>query len=378
MLYILNALMKILHINSYYIAAPFYKNLYDLQNKEFEISVYIPISEKYAHVDKYFGKYSEKSVVFREQDRPFFFRKHRKILEDIESKYSIESYDLIHAHSLFSNGYIAYELNKKYGIPYVVAVRNTDVNIFFKKMLHLRKLGKEILENASKVVYISEPYRELVLKKYMKQNKNYSVEKTVVIPNGIDQYWIDNLNKNRKELDLSRGLNILSVGDVEKNKNQSKTAIACKKLEAKYGKVKFNVVGRKNDKRFYKKLEKNSFFEYYGTKNKNDLIDIYRENDIFVMPSKTETFGIVYAEAMSQGLPIIYTEHQGFDGQFEEGVVGYHVNSEDENDIVKKIEMIIKNYDFLSKKCIEKVHKFKWENIVNIYSDIYDDIVRRK
>ncbi len=368
--------MNILHINSYYIAAPFYKNLYDIQSNDFEISVYIPISEKYANIKKNFGEYSSKSVVFKERDRLFFFKKHNKILKDIECRYDIEKFDLIHAHSLFSNGYIAYELNKKYGIPYIVAVRNTDVNVFFKKMLHLKKLGKNILENASNVIYISEPYRNLVLNKYVKKSKNF--EKTVVIPNGVDQFWIDNLNYNKKELDISKGLNILAVGDIEKNKNQIKTAMACEKLNEKYGNVKFNVVGRKNDNKFYSELENKVFFEYYGTKRKNELIDIYRANDIFVMPSKTETFGIVYAEAMSQGLPIIYTKKQGFDGQFEEGVVGYHVNPEDENDIVNKIEMIINNYNYLSNQCVEKVNKFKWENIAETYSKIYYDIIRSK
>ena len=44
---------------------------------------------------------------------------------------------------------------------------------------------------------------------------------------------------------------------------------------------------------------------------------IFIVNDIFVMPSVTELL-LVYAEAMSQGLPVIYTRGQGFDGQFEE------------------------------------------------------------
>ena len=29
------------------------------------------------------------------------------------------------------------------------------------------------------------------------------------------------------------------------------------------------------------------------------------------MPSKHETFGLVYAEAMTQGLPVIYTKNEG-------------------------------------------------------------------
>ena len=40
----------------------------------------------------------------------------------------------------------------------------------------------------------------------------------------------------------------------------------------------------------------------------------------FCLPSHAETFGLVYVEAMSQGLPIIY-EGQGFDKQFQDGEV---------------------------------------------------------
>ncbi|MBF1138813.1 MAG: glycosyltransferase, partial [[Eubacterium] sulci] len=37
-----------------------------------------------------------------------------------------------------------------------------------------------------------------------------------------------------------------------------------------------------------------------------ELIEEYRKADIFALLSKTESFGIVYAEAISQGLPILY------------------------------------------------------------------------
>ena len=67
------------------------------------------------------------------------------------------------------------------------------------------------------------------------------------------------------------------------------------------------------------------------------------------MPSFHETFGLVYIEAMSQGLPIIYTKGEGIDGYFKEATVGYSVNPKDVKNIVKKIEMIIHNYNKISK-----------------------------
>jgi len=93
------------------------------------------------------------------------------------------------------------------------------------------------------------------------------------------------------------------------------------------------------------------------------------------MPSITETFGLVYTEAMSQGMPVIYSEKQGFDGQFKEGIIGYHVNSFNAEEIAKKILKIISNYEKISRNCLKYSHLFDWKNISGKYSQIYNDIL---
>ena len=102
---------------------------------------------------------------------------------------------------------------------------------------------------------------------------------------------------------------------------------------------------------------------------------MYRKSDIFIMPSRYESFGLVYGEAMSQGVPVIYTKGQGIDGYFKEGEVGYSVNPKDISDIVKKIEMIIHNYNKISKNCYSLVDNFSWEKITKTYHSIYMSIV---
>lgn len=144
--------MKILHINSYYSVSNFYKNLYDKQKEHgLHIDVYVPVSKAIDTSKLELGDYTTISANHNKYDRVFFHIKHRKIYKDIINRYSMNDYSIIHAHSLFSNGYIAYKLYKNYSIPYIVAVRNTDVNVFFKKMIHLRRLGREILRNAKKL-----------------------------------------------------------------------------------------------------------------------------------------------------------------------------------------------------------------------------------
>ena len=47
-----------------------------------------------------------------------------------------------------------------------------------------------------------------------------------------------------------------------------------------------------------------------------------KEHQIFAMPSFNETFGLVYIEALSQNLPILYTKSEGIYKYFEEGHFG--------------------------------------------------------
>ena len=126
--------MKVLHINSYYVGSNFYKNLYDKQKElGLDIDVYVPVSNAIDISKLQLGDYTTISRNHNKYDRFCFHIKHNKIYKDIVNKYTISKYSIIHAHSLFSNGYIAYKIYKKYRIPYIVAVRNTDVNTFLRK-----------------------------------------------------------------------------------------------------------------------------------------------------------------------------------------------------------------------------------------------------
>ena len=97
--------------------------------------------------------------------------------------------------------------------------------------------------------------------------------------------------------------------------------------------------------------------------------------NIFVMPSKHETFGLTYVEAMSQGIPVIYTKDEGFDGFFEDGKVGYSIKYNDYIDMSDKIKLIIKNYEAISNDCITEALKFNWKDISLRYIKEYRDVI---
>jgi glycosyltransferase involved in cell wall biosynthesis len=59
-----------------------------------------------------------------------------------------------------------------------------------------------------------------------------------------------------------------------------------------------------------------------------DLASAYASSDVFVMPSRTETLGLVILEAMSSGLPVVAARAGGIPEMIEDGVSGYLFDEE--------------------------------------------------
>lgn len=88
------------------------------------------------------------------------------------------------------------------------------------------------------------------------------------------------------------------------------------------------------------------------------------------MISHTETFGLVYMEALSQGLPVLYTKGQGIDKAFT-FQIGESVDSKDLRNIVQGIKKIISNqYNSINSIDFEN---FRWSNIALKYIKIYNE-----
>jgi glycosyltransferase involved in cell wall biosynthesis len=367
--------LKVLHINSNYLYTTLHEEMIqNLNLKGIENTVFMPTSGKIKYVVEPKG-YVYNPTCFSDKDRYFFHGKQIKILNSLKESLDIASYDILHAHTLFTDGGIAYKLKKETHRPYVVAVRNTDVNTFFKYMAHLRGYGVRILKEAEKVIFISENYRSLVLDKYIPAKMEKEIfNKSEVIPNGIDNYWFENRGYPKTLKNSGKDINLIYAGTINKNKNIITTSKAVETLCKKGYNIKFTVVGKVADKSIYQKIKNKPYINYLEQKSKEELIDIYRANDIFVMPSITETFGLVYAEAMSQGLPVIYSKGQGFDGQFEEGKVGYHVNSRNAKEISKRVMEIVGNYEKISSNSLNLYKKYNWIDIAEQYKKLYTSI----
>lgn len=75
----------------------------------------------------------------------------------------------------------------------------------------------------------------------------------------------------------------------------------------------------------------------------HEMPNIYRGSDIFALPSENETFGQVFIEAMSCGLPVIGTKVGGIPEIISDSYNGYLVPPDDSSILAQKIENILNN-----------------------------------
>ena len=132
--------------------------------------------------------------------------------------------------------------------------------------------------------------------------------KTVVIPNGIissDFTSANHIEKKEKRV-------ILFISRIHKKKGIELLLESWKLLPELWNTWKIRIIGDGDEayieslKRLLISMELNSVY-IEGPKYGDDKIDAYSEADIFVLPSYSENFGIVVAEAMASSLPVITT-----------------------------------------------------------------------
>ena len=107
----------------------------------------------------------------------------------------------------------------------------------------------------------------------------------------------------------------------------------------------------------------------------SDLIALYQKADVFFMLSKYETFGLVYLEAMSQGVPEIYTRGQGFDGLFSDGLVGRSASYGNVSDAVDAIKYVLNNLYKLRRNALLESRDYSWSHVAEKYKDVYQYIL---
>ena len=223
------------------------------------------------------------------------------------------SFDLIHAHTAYPDGFAAGLLARTLKRPAVVTLHGSDVNVNFKRYLW-RRLGLWALSNADQVIAVGHALRRTVVEEYGADG-----DKVKVIPNGVDVGRfapiprVDAAKRLGLENDRSR---ILYVGGIKKSKGIDYLLSAAKRLvETVDRRLELFLVGEgeyeQQAKLLANKLEITDLVHFAG-KQPNQEIPLWMNAcDVLVLPSLSEGFGVVLIEAMACGRPVIATRCGG-------------------------------------------------------------------
>ena len=369
-------MMKILYFCTFYHRALLFRQQMDALNDRGHYVRAFSSAAKGEGIAEKFRPIMDDKVVHVEcwnrLDRLLFFPRQWKIEKKLVKAYDLKHFDLIHAHLLLSSGYSALRMKKKYGVPYVVSVRVTDLKGFIR-FPYFKRMAAKILKNASGVLFLSGSHLDELMQKYVSEKDRKEIEgKCHVIGNCMESFWTEHKAAPRTEApDTDDGLRILSVAKIKPVKNLPVAARAVELLNERGIKAKLTIVGENQDDAEFQKIKKFGCVEYIPFMKKEQLIDVYASHDIFLLPSVNETFGRVYLEAMSQGLPVLYTAGQGFDGNFPDGEVGYAVPSDNPEVIADRIMDIVGNYPEMSKACVNNSSLFDETSIIDQLEKFY-------
>ena len=114
-----------------------------------------------------------------------------------------------------------------------------------------------------------------------------------------------------------------------------------------------------------------------GQKNKQEIVQLLQQSDLFVLPSRSETFGVVYIEAMACGLPIIATDCGG-----PRDIVtkdnGLLIPNEDVDALGEAILYMVENIDKYDRKAIAEdcQARFSPKVVAKQLTQIFEDTIK--
>ncbi len=131
-----------------------------------------------------------------------------------------------------------------------------------------------------------------------------------------------------------------------------------------------NVVYEKTfekNQKLIKQLKNNLIF--LGLLDDNQLLSFYQSIDLFVLPSRSECFGLVQAEAMAQKTPVLVANIPGARDPVKKTSFGLLFDANNPENLLEKIEMMSSQLSFYKLQYKKVLNYFNYDNSRKILLD---------
>ena len=325
----------------------------------------------------------EKNISFHEvvlnpyplfQHQPFEVALTSKIVEVV--KY--EKLDLLHVHYAIphaSAAYLAKQILKEQGvkIPYITTLHGTDITLVGKEPEFEPTISFAI--NQSDIVTsVSESLKEDTY-------KHFNVSKDIkVVPNFV---CVAKFKKNpancKKSIFAPNGERILMhISNFRKVKRIQDII----KIHARVNKevpTRLILIGDGPERSSMERLARKEGVEdstYFLGKIK-ETEKALCSADVYLMTSKTESFGVSALEAMAAGVPVISSNTGGIPEVNVHGETGFLSDVGDIEDMSSNVLKILKDkilYERISLNALKKATSFNLSKILPVYESLYNDL----
>lgn len=247
----------------------------------------------------------------------------------------------------------------------------------------LRSSEKKLMKRSDALIAVSK-----CTKKELTEFYDIDEKKIHVIYNGVD---VEKFKPNKDRAGLRRELGleekqkiILFVGRLYQRKGLDTLLQSISKVIQDFGDAKFVISGeghRQNKEKLLKIAEKlkikNSVL-FVGYFPDEKLPDLYAASDMFVLPSRYESFPFTILEAQATGLPVISTNVGGIPEIITNNRNGLLVEPANPEQLAEMIIALLQNQEFAeelgrrARQLIEE--KFTWSSITDEVLDLYSRI----
>ena len=185
-----------------------------------------------------------------------------------------------------------------------------------------------------------------------------------------------------------RAFRILYVGKIEDRRNIYFLMEVFRRLHQKNPDTQLAIIGNGEEryvKSFLATIEteiETGIVKYLPSATQSQLVDVYKNTDLFLFTSNYEIFGMVLLEAMYFRVPVISTENGGSVTLIEQGQNGYVLNRTDADLWAEKIEELIHEkgkrikMGCMAEKTVKE--KYLWAKMADQFLSAYQEAIELK
>jgi L-malate glycosyltransferase len=297
--------------------------------------------------------------------RVIFYKRLKKIINQYIKENGKP--DILHAHSVLWGGWAAAQISKEYRIPLIITEHSSAYGRDLIKNYQINYI-KDALDTVEKLIVVG-PGLEKEMQKYIDKDK------IKIIPNIVDTTRFNSLDNSTYKSERFR---FFSLAFLNHNKGIDILIKAFAKSFKGNKDVELIIGGDGDEKVNLEKMVKDMGLQkqvhFLGHLSRENVIEEMQKCNVFVLPSRYETFGVVYIEALACGKPIIATRCGG-----PEMIVnkdnGLLVNIDDIEDLSCAMDKIIINYSEYNSKVIVNDCEINYGK-KNISEKIYNELYK--